>query len=57
MNSEIKKQKIKRRLDELPDRGDLSFLLPQNDHLLIRFRKETLCKYLQRIEQDSLLSK
>jgi len=53
MNSEIKKQKIKRRLDELPDRGDLSFLLPQNDHLLIRFRKETLCKYLQRIEQDS----
>jgi len=52
MKSEMKQKKLKKELVELPYRGNVGLLVSNTDPSLIRFRKEALCKFLQKIEND-----
>lgn len=55
IKSELKSLKLKKKVIELPDKGDLGIMTANNDHNLIRYRKEALKNYLQAIADDVVL--
>jgi len=57
IKSELKQKKIKRKLFYLPDKGDNGIMKANNDIHVIRYRKEALRNFLQKVADDQVLTK
>jgi len=57
IKSELKQKKLKKKLLDLPDKGDNGIMKSNNDINVIRYRKEALKNFLQKISDDEVLSK